>query len=404
MQSAAINKIIIGDVGSGKTIIAHILGLVYLNGLNNGQVVMIAPTEILARQHYKNLLLLPIADRINTILLTQKEILLNGEKTTKKKLQVIIKSSKSSKIFWVGTQALLHNEVVKADLVLADEQHRFGVNQRKFLAKHGAHYVSFTATPIPRSLALTLYADLEPLFLEKLNSRKEIKTSIISFAVWQEKFVEIIKEHIKNGQKVFVVCPAVEDNEADSKIWSVAKTYRFLTEEFQDKVLYTHGKEAQKQKTMADFAQDSSKQILVSTTVVEVGVDVSEATLMVVLNAERFGLAALHQIRGRVGRNEYAHNQCILVSDMWRSERLQIMRETNDGFKIAQKDLEIRGGGEMFGKSQSGYDSLVEKIYELGQESYVVLQKEVAQINLDNPELERLKKYVEKRASEVWEE
>lgn len=432
----SVQKIVIGDVGSGKTIVALTSGFCFLSGVKTGQVALIAPTEILANQHYKNLQDFLIwqgekyknyeENSINTILLSGKNILVNGVKitagewknlwqqNTQKQEKILeklgVKNQKNGtdffkKIFWVGTHALFFENAVQPDLILADEQHRFGVRQRQKLSQNGrlfAHYISFTATPIPRTLALSTFGKLEPIFLEKLSTRNEINTEVLLDKNFEKDGILKIEKHVKMGKKVFVICPKVEDENED--LWSVGRMKKILEKKFKNQVLTTHGKEKEKSKTMLDFKNNDEKKILVATTVVEVGVDVSEATLCVVMNAEMFGLSTLHQIRGRVGRNKYEFNECLLVAtNNLQNRRLQALCESQDGFYLAQKDMENRGSGDIFGTMQSG-NGLTKNILNLEENEVLNLQNLVKNTDLNDPKLNRLKKYLEKKAENIWEE
>ncbi|NJL96217.1 hypothetical protein HC864_00060 [Candidatus Gracilibacteria bacterium] len=399
-----------------------------MKNLKAGQVCMLAPTEVLAYQHYVNLLQFCNNSNKKTqqgfpivVYLSSKKNCINDEvkltkKALEKKLDKLMCEDKNQRIFWIGTHSLLFNELVKPDLVMVDEQHRFGVEQRKKLSqkdqsKTSPHYISFSATPIPRTLALSIYSSLKPHFLETLPGRKKINTRINYFEDFETNIINQIQAKVNLGQKVYVVCPRIETDqeEPNEELWSTTLTARKLGKVFGDKVLEVHGKKAEKKEILDEFKNSMEKQILVTTTVVEVGVDVGEATLMVILNSERFGLAALHQLRGRVGRNDYKDNQCILVT--WkkfsRSRRLRYLCEIHSGFELAQKDLELRGSGDMYGKNQSGYDSEIEGFIGLGPEKYQQIAELVGGIdfgNLKQNGLERLERFVKKESSKVWDE
>jgi ATP-dependent DNA helicase RecG len=416
----AVNRIVIGDVGSGKTIVAFVLALNYLFGLENSQVALIAPTEVLAYQHYQKLFQLKESQLeslnwLDCIYLSGKGAYLNGEKLTPQKFKKSLseKLANNHKLFWVGTHALLFSDEIRPDIVMVDEQHRFGVKQRAKLAKAtediSPHFISFTATPIPRTLALTFYDSLKPSFLESLEGRNTISTSIESFDRLQTNIFGQIKQILEIGKKVYVICPAVEesDDEAKKSLWSITKTTKLLKSFFGENVLSVHGKMATKKDIISEFKESVDKNILVATTVVEVGVDVGEATLMVILNAERFGLSALHQIRGRVGRNNYDNNKCILVTEkeFIQSKRLKYLCEISDGFALAQKDLELRGSGNIVGAMQSGFGDDLDSIIGLNPELYENIKEVVDKIDFENlEELPRLKNYLQKEALAVWEE
>lgn len=439
------NRIVIGDVGSGKTIVAFTLALTFLKGLQYGEVAMIAPTEVLAYQHYLKLMELTESQpklfsdqgfQVTCIYLAGKAAYIDGEKYTTakftKKIEVLISapnknSEKGSennteknsnprhKFFWIGTHALLFNVNINPDLVMVDEQHRFGVRQRAKLAKKQLetqpHFVSFTATPIPRTLALTVYDSLKPHFLETLASRNPIATSILAFEKMESEIIPKIRETLAQSQKVYVICPAVEESEDKDNqktLWSVAKASKLLKKHFSEQVLSVHGKLPDKKDILGEFKSSATKNILVATTVVEVGVDVAEATLAIILNAERFGLSALHQIRGRVGRNTYPHNFCILVTEKeyTYSKRLRYLCQYNDGFALAEKDLELRGSGDLIGSSQSGFGDDIDSIIGLNPNLYVQISNLVKSIDDQQleTELPRLKAYIEREKERVWEE
>jgi len=416
-----LNRIVIGDVGSGKTVVAFLTALSYLYGLPvTGQVCLLAPTEVLAYQHYTSLekLIATFVAKgldfqwLNRVFLTAKNVYLNGQKLTKKKLVAALTQT-NRKTFWIGTHALLHNEQIVPDLVMVDEQHRFGVEQRSKLSRKNTltspHFISFTATPIPRTLALTFYDTLKPIFLERLANRSPIVTSLFTFAELETKVVEKIRSHLAKGRKIYVVCAKVQADESatDEEIWSVYQTSKLLERFFPNQIMLVHGKMADKKDILTEFKHSSTKGILVATTVIEVGVDVPQASLVVILNAERFGLAALHQIRGRVGRNDFSDNECCLVTytKYKRSRRLHYVCQTQDGFALAEKDLELRGAGELLGKIQSGFGDEIDKIIGLNPALYRRLSQEVDKIDFTNLDtLPRLKKYLQTKAGQVWKE
>jgi ATP-dependent DNA helicase RecG len=423
-----LNRIVIGDVGSGKTIVAFTLGCVFLHSqLQKNQpssIVLIAPTEVLAYQHYKNLEQLrnDQSDRlsfIHTLYLSGKKYEYNGEKITEKQLQKLI-TELPYHLFIVGTHAVLHREWLQADMVLVDEQHRFGVLQRQKLIRDyqethrgglQPHYVSFSATPIPRTLALTLYSDLKPHFLEPLAAKKPITTRLQPF----DKLLELkslIQGRLDNCEKVFVICPQIEESEdaesQDYPLWSVYKAAKTIREWFPEKVSMIHGKLKDKQKKLTDFAESDEKPILVSTTVIEVGVDVPQATLMIILNAERFGLSSLHQIRGRIGRNSFDHNECMLVTypHFLGSQKLRYLTELQNGFILAEKDLELRGSGDLIGAQQSGFADDIQELMNMSREDQQALFGLVHDIPYDDlaDKLPRLQAYLETESQNIWEE
>ncbi len=348
-SNVRMNRLLLGDVGSGKTIVAFIS--LYMNYLGGYQGILMAPTEILAEQHYKNMTNL-FNDKLNIELLTSSVI--------KKDRTNIINRIKENKIdVLIGTHSVLNDEINfnNLGLVITDEQHRFGVNQRKNLARKGemVDVLYMSATPIPRTLALTLYGDMDISQIKiKPNNRKEIKTKVYTNKDIKTVLNEMLEE-IKNGHQIYVVAPLIEDEDGESNMESVTKLYEKLNNAFNSKIPIEilHGKLSNKEKDsiMNKFKNNEIK-ILISTTVIEVGIDVSNATMMVVFNAERFGLATLHQLRGRIGRNEL-ESKCLLISD-FDTPRLKILEESSDGFYISEKDFELRGSGDLFGVRQSG--------------------------------------------------
>jgi ATP-dependent DNA helicase RecG len=413
-----INRIVIGDVGSGKTITAFLIALGYIHSLLNGRATLLVPTEVLAYQHYTQLLeltrnsTLGWLKNLDIIYSTSKLNQVNGEKVTKKQLDTYITATTPA--VFVGTHSLLFKEGLNSDIILIDEQHRFGVAQRKHLSeksKYSPHFISFSATPIPRTLALTVYKSLTPHFIETLAMRKSIQTQIFSFDRIAEMKAKI-QDRIVNGQKVYIICSKVEESDGDDEqpgsIWSIAKATDFFEKQFSGKVRHVHGKKADKKDILQEFKQSPNAHILVATTVVEVGVDVSEATLMIILNAERFGLSALHQIRGRIGRNNYTNNECLLVTDkqFLRNKRLQYLTQLNNGFDIAEKDLELRGAGDMIGVHQSGFSDEIQELIGLSPESYkqlddIINQIDFSRINIDLP---RLNRYILQQSESIWKE
>lgn len=347
------NRLLQGDVGSGKTVVA--MCAAYKAIKSGYQAAIMAPTAILASQHLENFK--KIFDRLNI----KCELLISG--ITKKKKEEILQELKEGKIdILIGTHALIEENVVfkNLGLVVTDEQHRFGVKQRTKIAQKGENpdVLVMTATPIPRTLALILYGDLDISIIDELPpNRKQIETFAVGKNMTQRVNL-FIKKQIQQGRQAYIVCPLVEDDE-ESNLKSVEKLYEeYKTTIFPEyKVEYIHGKMKIKDKDsiMKDF-KDGKIDILISTTVIEVGVDVPNSNIMVIENAERFGLAQLHQLRGRVGRGEY-ESYCILKCE-GKSEttkkRMKVMCETNDGFIISEKDLELRGAGDFFGTMQHG--------------------------------------------------
>lgn len=349
-------RLLQGDVGSGKTVVATIM---LLAGVENGyQGALMAPTEILAQQHYNNLQqwLTPLGVSIGLFLGSQ------GKKV-REKFRTDLRNGQMN--IAVGTHALIQEDVDFNNLgaIVVDEQHRFGVKQRNILKKKSQNpqMLTMTATPIPRTLALTVHGDLDLTIIDELpKGRKPIKTSLVTS---HRGVYDLIKKEIESGRQAYVVYPLIEESETLSAKAATIEAERLQNEVFpQFKIGLLHGKlkNDEKEQVMADF-KNKKYDILVSTTVVEVGVDVPNATVMLIENAERFGLSQLHQLRGRVGRNDL-QSYCILhtsTKSQETKERLNIMTQTNDGFVIAEKDLQLRGPGEFLGTRQSGLPDLI---------------------------------------------
>ena len=389
-SSRRMNRMLQGDVGSGKTIVSVIAG--YINYLSKHQTALMAPTEVLAYQHYEN---------IKSILKDTniKVDLLVGSMKKKEKDEVVEKLSTGKIDFLIGTHALLSENVVfkNLGLVISDEQHRFGVNQRANLKNKGLlpDTLYMSATPIPRTFALTIYGDMDISNIKtKPKGRKEIKTIIKS----EEELVsvyELMKNEVDAGHQVYVVSPLIEESEAID-LTTVNEIKRNIDLYFQGKVKSSimHGKlsKPDKDKIMNEF-KEGKVDILISTTVIEVGIDVKNATMIVIYDAERFGLATLHQLRGRVGRNEF-DSTCCLIGDS-KNKRLQVLTESNDGFYITEKDYEMRGEGDIFGVKQSG--DMDFKVSNLHQDMKILLQakadsKEFLDENIKN-NFENFKEY-----------
>ena len=350
----AMLRLLQGDVGSGKTIVAFLAMLIAVE--EGAQAALLAPTEILARQHFKSLTPLAEAAGIELAVLT-------GRDKGKPRAELLERLQAGKIQVLVGTHALIQEDVAFHDLAMAviDEQHRFGVYQRLSLAgkaKGPVDVLVMTATPIPRTLSLTVYGDMEVSRIrEKPPGRQPVETRIVSLARI-EAVIAGLGRALEAGQRAYWVCPLVEESEV-SDLAAAEERHQALTREFGDRVGLVHGrmKGPEKDSVMADFAAGRIG-ILVATTVIEVGVDVPEATVMIVEQAERFGLAQLHQLRGRVGRGT-ERSSCVLLrgnalSEMARA-RLNIMRASDDGFEIAEEDLRLRGAGELLGTRQSGF-------------------------------------------------
>jgi len=351
----SMNRLLQGDVGSGKTVIASVL--FYLTAKNGGQGVIMAPTQILAVQHYNTLS--AQLSKFNV-----KIELLTGSMTTKQKKEALdrIKSGEANII--CGTHALIEKDVEFKNLalVITDEQHRFGVMQRSTLISKGnyPHTLVMSATPIPRSLALTIYGDLDISILNEFPAgKKPVKTYLINQDV-RERALGFIQKEIFNGHQAYIVCPAVEESELE--IESVVK-YKDNLEKVLNNInigiLHGKMKNTEKDEVMERF-KNKELDLIISTTVIEVGIDIPNATVIMIENAERFGLSQLHQLRGRVGRGD-AESHCILVSNSnseTANERLSIMKKTFDGFEIAKFDLNQRGPGDFFGTKQHGLPEL----------------------------------------------
>lgn len=343
------NRLIQGDVGSGKTIVAIIAS--YINYLSNHQTALMAPTEVLAYQHYENIKNILIETDIRI------ELLVGSMK--KKEKDIIIEKLKNGDIdFIIGTHALLSENVEfkNLGLVITDEQHRFGVNQRSILRNKGIlpDTLYMSATPIPRTYALTIYGDMDISNIKtKPKGRKDIKTIIKNEKELTDVY-EMIKNEIDNNHQVYIVSPLIEESDVID-LTTVNDIKRNINLYFKNSIKSSilHGKLSKndKDKVMNDFKEGKTN-ILISTTVIEVGIDIKNATMMVIYNAERFGLATLHQLRGRIGRNEY-ESTCILIGNN-ENDRLKVMSESNDGFYITERDFEMRGEGDLFGVKQSG--------------------------------------------------
>lgn len=354
-QTKPMNRLVEGDVGSGKTIIATMAGIMAIN--NDYQVAFLAPTELLAQQHYQT-----IKRFLSHTKYASQVGLLTGSLKSQEKKAIKARLAQHEIKFIVGTHALLQEDINwhSLGLVIIDEQHRFGVEQRqKIISKagHMPHVLCLTATPIPRSLALTIYGELDISIVKSApTTRAGVKTELISPNSTLQMYQQV-KKSVQAGRQAFIVCPLIEDSE-NSKLTSADQIYKELTRGiFKDLAVgLVHGKlkPTEKNQIMSDFAQNKI-QVLVATTVVEVGIDVPNATEMVILNADRFGLAQLHQLRGRVGRGVHSGTCYMVMTDsLAPSKRMRAMQETNDGFELAELDLSIRGPGAIYGVMQHG--------------------------------------------------
>lgn len=386
------SRLVQGDVGSGKTIVA-LLAMMY-TGLNGYQAAMMAPTEVLARQHFEN-----INHMLQEYEIPLKVGLLTGSMTARQKRAVYEEVESGEIQLVIGTHALIQEKVIYKNLalVVTDEQHRFGVKQRETLANKGVspHILVMSATPIPRTLAIILYGDLDISVINELpKNRLPIKNCVVDTG-YRNTAYRFIKNQIAEGRQCYVICPMVEESET-LEVENVTD----YTENLQEilgvniKVQCLHGKmkQSQKDEIMEAFSKNEI-QVLVSTTVIEVGIDVPNSTVMLIENAERFGLAQLHQLRGRVGRGKY-QSYCIFMSaskSKETKERLDILNKSNDGFFIASEDLRFRGPGDLFGIRQSGI--LDFKLGDVFQDSQVLQQASKA-ANLileEDPQLEKEK-------------
>lgn len=398
-QSVPMNRLVLGDVGSGKTAVAA--ACCYFAHLNGTQSVLMAPTEILAQQHFATLckFLLPLGVKV---------ALLTGSLTAKNKrvLKEGIAAGEYNVI--VGTHALLQQstEFNNLGLVITDEQHRFGVEQRATLEKKGKnpHRLVMSATPIPRTLALMIYGELDISLLDELpGGRKKIETYAVTGKLRKRAFA-FIKERLNEGRQAYIVCPAIEENEAVNTKSVKEYAEKISSEDFKDyRIGLLHGQmPANKKDEVMRRFKDGELDVLVSTTVIEVGVDVPNAAVMLVEDADRFGLSQLHQLRGRVGRGEY-QSYCILVTDNvseTSKQRLRVLSSTSDGFKISEADLELRGPGDFFGSAQHGLPKL--KIADVAADSDILklAQSVAGEISdnalLDTPKYSKLKERVHK--------
>jgi len=348
----SMNRLVQGDVGSGKTIVAA--AALYSAVKSGYQGALMVPTEILAEQHMKSLTKLFVNMSVEVALLT-------GSLTERKRRDVIASLQMGLVDIVVGTHALIQEDVYfhRLGLVVVDEQHRFGVNQRSILRKKGIQpdVLTMTATPIPRTLAITAFGDMDVSTIrERPHGRKPIETYWVKHDAL-DRALGFIRKQVSLGHQAYIICPLVEESEK-LEVQNVIDTHMTIQQSFPDlQVGLLHGRmtAAEKEAAMHQFSLNET-QVLVATTVVEVGVDVPNATMIMIMDAERFGLSQLHQLRGRVGRGEH-QSYCILLADPKSEigqERMKVMTETNDGFEVARRDLELRGPGDFFGTKQSG--------------------------------------------------
>ena len=371
------NRLVQGDVGSGKTIVAE--AAIFKSYSSGYQSAFMAPTDILATQHYENL-----SDDFSKFGL--KVCLLKSDLTKSEKDSVLegIKAGYFHVI--VGTHAIIQDfvEFKKLGLVITDEQHRFGVGQRKKISDKGQNpdVLVMTATPIPRTLALSYYGDLDISTINEMpKGRKVIETYSVGFS-YEKRIAAFIRKQVENGFQAYIVCPLIEESEA-LDLENVTELYNRLSSEYFSDInvgmLHGRMKSSEKEEIMKDFVDGKTK-ILVSTTVIEVGVNVKKANVIVIYNAERFGLSQLHQLRGRVGRSS-DQSYCILINNAHsdeQMERMNIMVKTNSGFELSQKDLMMRGSGDLLGTRQSGIPLLnmadLEKDYDLIEKAALITE------------------------------
>lgn len=396
------NRLIQGDVGSGKTILAFLALLMCV--ANGYQGALMAPTEVLAAQHYES-----VTELTEQYGLPFRPVLLTGSMTTKEKRQIYETISSGTANVIIGTHALIQERVEyqKLALVVTDEQHRFGVRQRERLAEKGenVHVMVMSATPIPRTLAIILYGDLDISLVDELPAdRLPIKNCVVG-TEYREKAYRFITKEVEAGRQVYVICPMVEEGELEGVENVVSYTEKLRSVLPQDiQIACLHGKmrPADKNRIMEEYAARNID-VLVSTTVIEVGINVPNAAVMMIENAERFGLAQLHQLRGRVGRGKH-QSYCIFINGSGKPqafERLDILNRSNDGFYIAEEDLKMRGPGDLFGIRQSGLmDFKVGDIYQdadLLKKAGECVEKLLAEDEgLEKPEHGALSDYVNK--------
>ncbi len=389
------NRLLEGDVGSGKTLVAFIAA--YNAALGKGQTVFMAPTEILASQHYQGALKLFKDRGIDMALITRTQKSYNGEEKTEKEMLDLVAKGEVGMIF--GTHSLIQDKIIFKNLVLVvvDEQHRFGVEQRKKLKEKAGeknpHFLSMTATPIPRTLALAFYGDLSLSIIKQMpKGRKKIITKVVSEEK-RELAYKFMREQVNLGRQVFVVCPLIDQSDklgAKSTKEEFERLDAHVFPEIKMGMLHGKLKPEAKEAVLKDFYEGRVK-ILVSTSVIEVGIDVPNANIMMIEGAERFGLSQLHQFRGRVGRGEH-QSYCFLFSsteDERVLSRLNHLVTCSDGFELANADLQLRGAGDVFGREQSGYNSL--RLADINDLEGIKKAGEAANDFLDNYRLEDYK-------------
>lgn len=390
--SQPMNRLVEGDVGSGKTVVAAMASVMVMS--RKLQVALMAPTELLARQHAESL-----REMLVSLGMQDKVILLIGSMKPAQKKVALAKIKSHPDAFLVGTHALISEKVDfhKLGLIIIDEQHRFGVDQRKKLQKkagHMPHVLSMTATPIPRTLALTLYGELDITVLDEMpKNRLPVLTEIVSPNSKKQVF-EMVDKELANNRQVFVVCPLISESDGFKEL-SVEEVYKELSSKHfkHRKIGLLHGKmkSEEKEATMSRFA-NAELDILVSTTVIEVGVHVPNATVMMIFGVERFGLAQIHQLRGRVGRADQQGYCYLMMSDSGApSRRIKALQQVNDGFKLAELDLELRGPGAIYGSYQHGALDL--KVANLSDVKLIQSAREEAKKFLESSE--KLSKYPE---------
>nr|WP_317358435.1 ATP-dependent DNA helicase RecG [uncultured Tyzzerella sp.] len=378
-QNKAMNRLIQGDVGSGKTVIAQILA--YITVTNGYQAAIMAPTDVLASQHFESFK--KIFDKLNI-----KCVFLSGNQKAKEKREnyALIQSGEAKII--IGTHAIIQDKVIFKNLgtVITDEQHRFGVKQREILSKKGQnpHTLVMTATPIPRTLALILYSDLDISIIDKLPPGRQKIDTIYVNSTYYPRIYDFIKKNADEKKQSYIICPMIEENEKTELKAVLSYTEKLKNEIFTNyNVECIHGKmkNTEKQNIMDKFYKGEID-ILISTTVIEVGINVPNATIMIIENAERFGISQLHQLRGRVGRGS-EKSYCVLVSDSKNNQskqRLQTMVKYSDGFILSEKDLELRGTGDFFGTKQHGVPDM--KIANLYKDIQILKQVQKVSMQL----------------------